>query len=47
MPALKTNQQDLLKNIEQYEITFMEKKQRLLEVRTEKLKRREQEESKI
>jgi hypothetical protein len=42
-PSLKTNQNDLIKTIEQYELKFNEHKRRLDEVREEKQKRRERE----
>ena len=44
-PALKSNQEDLLKTIETYESSLIEKKTRLEEVRIEKIKQKEREEN--
>ena len=48
LPAIKSHQQDLLKNLDQYVTKFNEDKTRLIEVREEKRIRLEKElESKI
>ena len=47
IPALKTNHSDLMKTIEQYETKFNEHRDRLAEVRIEKAKQREREESNL
>lgn len=47
LPAMKTNHGDLIKTMEQYETKFNEQKERLSEVRVEKAKQREREESKL
>ncbi|RNA26145.1 elongator complex 1 [Brachionus plicatilis] len=43
LPSLKSNQQELVKTLEQYEKKFLEHKQRLDEVREEKAKKKERE----
>ena len=43
LPSLKTNQSNILGSFEQHEMKFLELKQRLDEVRNEKLKRYYQE----
>lgn len=45
IPALKTSHSDLLRNIEQYQTKFIENKERLVQVRIDKAKLKEKEES--